>query len=158
MSENPKKKPKLSDNLSHSMIERKRREKIKECVEELRLLVPSCRGSKKFQKLQILQNAIRYIKENDQKWNGIHCVDCPSMIKNQIGMDKVKDEQEGDLNSDLENLTPKVENQNSLGLTKNHMINLVKKGRSIVESLEIRLELRWSRVDQSQNGCGQTCN
>ncbi|KAI8900170.1 helix-loop-helix DNA-binding domain-containing protein [Globomyces pollinis-pini] len=52
----------------HSMVERQRRDRIKDCVQQLRQIVPASASKKKIQKLQILENAIRYIKQNQAVW------------------------------------------------------------------------------------------
>ncbi|KAI8900181.1 hypothetical protein BC833DRAFT_618773 [Globomyces pollinis-pini] len=46
----------------HSAIERKRREKISECMEMLRRLVPANQHQENPQKLTILQNTVEYLQ------------------------------------------------------------------------------------------------
>ncbi|RKP08979.1 hypothetical protein THASP1DRAFT_23123 [Thamnocephalis sphaerospora] len=49
--------------VSHSAIERRRRERINSKMSQLRRLVPSCRGQDHLHKLSVLQGAIEYIHE-----------------------------------------------------------------------------------------------
>ncbi|KAI9598794.1 hypothetical protein BDF19DRAFT_410858 [Syncephalis fuscata] len=49
--------------VSHSAIERRRRERINSEIGHLRRLVPSCRGQDHLHKLSVLQGAIAYIHE-----------------------------------------------------------------------------------------------
>ena len=50
---------------SHKTIEKKRRDRINQCLESLKLLVPDCRqyGSKKLDKAEILEMCIEYIQK-----------------------------------------------------------------------------------------------
>jgi hypothetical protein len=53
--------------ISHSAIERRRRERINDKMSQLRRLVPSCRGQDHLHKLSVLQYAIEYIHELRRK-------------------------------------------------------------------------------------------
>ena len=50
---------------SHKTIEKKRRDRINQCLESLKALVPDCRqyGSKKLDKAEILEMSIEYIQK-----------------------------------------------------------------------------------------------
>ena len=48
---------------THSQIEKKRREKVANCMKELHRLVPSNASQVYLQKLTILENTVEYIKE-----------------------------------------------------------------------------------------------
>lgn len=50
---------------SHKTIEKKRRDRINQCLESLKNLVPDCRqyGSKKLDKAEILEMSIEYIQK-----------------------------------------------------------------------------------------------
>jgi len=50
---------------SHKTIEKKRRDRINQCLETLKTLVPDCRqyGSKKLDKAEILEMCIEYIQK-----------------------------------------------------------------------------------------------
>lgn len=49
--------------INHSQIERRRREKTSQCLEELKKLIPSCQHQLNLAKLTILEQAVIYIKK-----------------------------------------------------------------------------------------------
>ncbi|KAJ3309563.1 putative serine/threonine-protein kinase iks1 [Boothiomyces sp. JEL0838] len=53
--------------LSHTAIERKRRERIAHCMQQLKTMVPSNRNQDYLQKLTILENTVKYIRELQEK-------------------------------------------------------------------------------------------
>ncbi|KAJ1568439.1 hypothetical protein HK096_006483, partial [Nowakowskiella sp. JEL0078] len=53
----------LLRKVTHRAIERRRRERINNKIDQLKLLIPSCAGKKNVHKLATLQLAIEYIKE-----------------------------------------------------------------------------------------------
>ncbi|KAJ2992774.1 hypothetical protein HDV02_002861 [Globomyces sp. JEL0801] len=61
------------EGLTHSMVEKRRRERIKTCVQQLKMLVPESRKKKTIQKLYILENAVRYIKQQNERWEKCKC-------------------------------------------------------------------------------------
>ncbi|OMJ27982.1 hypothetical protein AYI69_g2559 [Smittium culicis] len=54
---------KAKRKISHSAIEKRRREKTNSVLKELQILVPWLNNDSKFQKLEILENATMYIKQ-----------------------------------------------------------------------------------------------
>ncbi|KAI8900189.1 hypothetical protein BC833DRAFT_647280 [Globomyces pollinis-pini] len=64
------------EGLTHSMIERRRRIQIKSCVEQLKELVPNSAHQKSIQKLHILENAVAYIKELEERLKGANSCTC----------------------------------------------------------------------------------
>ncbi len=55
--------------LQHIEIERRWRDKISECLEELKSLVPKSSSEYRLYQLNILENAIEYIRELKEKVN-----------------------------------------------------------------------------------------
>ncbi|KAJ3272447.1 hypothetical protein HDV01_005516 [Terramyces sp. JEL0728] len=53
--------------VSHTAIERKRRERIANCMLQLKTMVPSNRNQDYLQKLTILENTVKYIRELQEK-------------------------------------------------------------------------------------------
>ncbi len=58
---------------SHKTIEKKRRDRINQCLESLKTLVPDCRqyGSKKLDKAEILEMSIDYIHKMQNGQGGV---------------------------------------------------------------------------------------
>ena len=50
---------------AHSVIEKKRRERIKYCMEQLKSLVPESSKQVRLHQVEILENAVNYIKQLD---------------------------------------------------------------------------------------------
>jgi hypothetical protein len=48
--------------VSHSVIEKKRRERINYCINQLNLLVPSCQTEDNLQKLAVLEKTVEYVR------------------------------------------------------------------------------------------------
>ena len=57
---NQTKLPRVSN---HAKLERRRREKINHCLDQLKLLVPNCRKQSHLQKLDILELTVEYIRK-----------------------------------------------------------------------------------------------
>ena len=49
-------------HVPHAQIEKRRREKMNHCLDQLRMLVPECKGQDNLQKLDILEMTVNYIK------------------------------------------------------------------------------------------------
>lgn len=66
---------------SHKTIEKKRRDRINNCLEQLKTLVPDCRqyGSKKLDKAEILEMSIDYIQRMQNQALGV--------VRNATGVD-----------------------------------------------------------------------
>ncbi|KAJ3179555.1 hypothetical protein HDU85_004828 [Gaertneriomyces sp. JEL0708] len=64
--------------VSHSAIERRRRERINDKISTLRKLVPQCHGQENLHKLSILQNAIDYIRLLQKELDETRTVKNPS--------------------------------------------------------------------------------
>ncbi|KAI8900408.1 hypothetical protein BC833DRAFT_275999 [Globomyces pollinis-pini] len=54
---------------AHKIVEKKRRERTRQCIQILKDIVPISKHRSKIQKLQILENAIKYIKYNQELSN-----------------------------------------------------------------------------------------
>ena len=48
--------------ITHSVIEKKRRERMNHCINQLCLLVPSCKEQENLQKLAILERTVEYMR------------------------------------------------------------------------------------------------
>ena len=48
--------------VSHSVIEKRRRERINYCISQLNVLVPSCHAEDNLQKLAVLEKTVEYIR------------------------------------------------------------------------------------------------
>ncbi|KAI8900180.1 hypothetical protein BC833DRAFT_647273 [Globomyces pollinis-pini] len=70
---------------SHSAIERKRRERIAECMDKLKKIVPKNHQHEFLQKLTILENTVEYI-EKLQKERNINVNDFKSLNQLQFEM------------------------------------------------------------------------
>jgi hypothetical protein len=74
----------LHRKVQHSQIERRRRDKINTCLEELRTLVPKSTLQPNLHQLNVLENAVEYIKYLETRLGNYHNSCPPSPAKTEI--------------------------------------------------------------------------